>query len=55
MDASIALAAVGFNNWPNIHNRLVTHEKSKNHLVALLKCTELQKRLSIEQTVHNVQ
>ncbi|XP_067130868.1 zinc finger MYM-type protein 1-like [Centruroides vittatus] len=55
MGASIALATVGFNNWPNIYNRLATHEKSKNHLVAMLKCTELQKRLSAEQTIDNVQ
>ncbi|XP_067132434.1 zinc finger MYM-type protein 1-like [Centruroides vittatus] len=55
MGAAIALAIVGFNNWPNIYNRLATHEKSKNHLVAMLKCTGLQKRLSAEQTINNVQ
>ncbi|KFM71172.1 Zinc finger MYM-type protein 1, partial [Stegodyphus mimosarum] len=55
MGASIALATVGFNNWPNIYNRLATHEKLKNHLVAMLKCTELQKRFSAEQTIDNVQ
>ncbi|XP_067140986.1 zinc finger MYM-type protein 1-like [Centruroides vittatus] len=55
MGASIALAIVEFNNWPNIYNRLATHEKSKNHLVVMLKCTELRKRLSAEQTINNVQ
>ncbi|XP_067143392.1 zinc finger MYM-type protein 1-like [Centruroides vittatus] len=55
MGASIALATVRFNNWPNICNRLATNKKLKNHLVAMLKCTELQKRLSAEQTIDNVQ
>jgi alpha-N-acetylglucosamine transferase len=55
MGAWIALATVGFNNWPNIFNKLVAHEKSKTRLIAMLTCKEIQKRLSAEQTIDNVQ
>ncbi|XP_065677308.1 uncharacterized protein LOC136092716 [Hydra vulgaris] len=50
-----ALATSRFNNWSNIFKRLPLHENSKNHLIAMLKCTNLQKRLSAEQTIDKVQ
>ncbi|XP_065664720.1 uncharacterized protein LOC136086351 [Hydra vulgaris] len=39
-----ALAASEFNNWSNIYKRLPLHENSKNHLIAMLKYTDLQKK-----------
>lgn len=48
-NTTIALATSGFNNWPNIHTSLAEHEKSKNHLVAMLKCTELQKDFQLKK------
>ncbi|KAF2880084.1 hypothetical protein ILUMI_26096 [Ignelater luminosus] len=50
-----ALTTTGFNNWLNVHNRLAEQEKSKGHLTAMLNYSELQKRLSVKETIDKVQ
>ncbi|KAF2900311.1 hypothetical protein ILUMI_05876, partial [Ignelater luminosus] len=54
-DTTSALTTTGFDNWPNVHNRLAEHEKLKGHLAAMLNCSELQKRFSVKDTIDKVQ